>query len=582
MQLRKLSGALAFSTAIIASGCAAKESTPAEGIPSQEELAVAAEARATNSNRPIPWWREYGIKSKTFYLSDEARQMADNMLTWQNDDGGWPLMTTWREPKGSDNAGPWGSGSALVKSTVNEIRFLARLYSATQDERYKRAAVKGIDFIIESQYDNGSWPHSVSARNDYDPNAGYNDDEIPDLIYFEMEALRSADFAFLDEQQRARLKESYESALDFVLNTQIVVDGKRTAWAQQYDHVTLEPASARAFEPVAISGGESAQVLLTLMDVRNPSDEIKQAIEAGVKWYRDVQIDGLRYQRGDGDSSVVPDPSAPPLWARFYDIETMRPIFAGRDAVIRDNLADIEKERRGGYAYYNYSGTKVFQRYEEWKLQREWDDPPKTNIDESKVQPYVLPDILTTQAGQAVSDVETWETVRRPEIMELLAAYQQGRTPETNVEYTFNVLEKDVPSLDGLAKRTQVRIEFPGHDADDLRIRVLLLTPADAAGPVPTLTYLSFTPAVMSVDEPGIDEDMGWSGALRARVPDRDASPLSGALVKPLLENGYGMALVYYGDIYPDFDHGNAEGVTRLFGGDGNPREPDEWGAIGA
>lgn len=573
---------MAATASVALSSCSTSETQEVAAIPSQEELAKAAEARATNSNRPYPWWRTYGKKSKSFYSTDEARQMADNMLTWQNEDGGWPLMTTWRGPKAEGQAGPWGSGSALVKSSVNEIRFLSRAYNATQDERYKEAIINGIRFILDSQYDNGGWPHSVNNRTSYDSNAGYNDDEIPDLIAFQMDVLRWPEFAFLDKELKAEVKASYDKALDFVLKTQIVVDGKRTAWAQQYDAVTMKPASARAFEPIAISGGESAVVLLTLMDIRNPSEEIKEAIEAGVQWYRDVQIDGLRYQRGGGDSSVVPDPDAPPLWARFYDIDTMRPIFAGRDAVIRDNLADIEKERRGGYAYYNYSGTRVFKRYEEWKLQRKWDDQPKTNIDESKVEPYTLPDILKTNAGGSVTDVETWETVRRPEIMELLAAYQEGRTPETDIDVKFNVLERDVPSLEGLAKRTQVRIEFPGYDAEELRIRVLLLTPADATGPVPTLTYLSFTPGVMSVDEPGIDEDLGWSGALQARVPDRDASPLSGALVKPLLENGYGMALVYYGDIYPDFDHGNAEGVAKLFGGDGNPRDPDEWGAIGA
>lgn len=528
---------------------------------------------------PRPWWREFGKKSQSFYLTDEARSMADNMLTWQNEDGGWPLMLTWKVPKDGAEPGPWGAGSSLVKSSVNEVRFLVRAYNVTENEAYKRAAENGLKFIIEHQYDNGGWPHGVNGRNAYDVNAGYNDDEIPDLMALLLEVQSSPDFRFLSDELKSAVKASYQSGLQFILDTQIIVDGKRTAWAQQYDKDTLKPADARAFEPAAISGGESAEVLRFLMSIPNPSDEVKAAIEAGVNWYAEVQIDGLVYERGGGDSSVVPKKGAPPLWARLYEIPSQEPIFAGRDGVIRYDLSEIEKERRGGYAWYNYNGTRVFNWYADWKKQREWDDQPPTNIDESKVEPYTLPPLLTSEDGTDIESKEAWEEVRRPEIMRLLETFQQGHTPEGQIEVRINEIERDASSLDGLAKRTQVRIEFP--EADDLRIRVLLMTPADAEGPVPTLLYLSFTPNVMLLDEPGIDEDLAWSGALEAQVPDRDATRLGAFNVRKLIENGYGVAHVYYGDIYPDFDHGNALGVTKLFGGDGNPREPDEWGAIG-
>lgn len=547
--------------------------------PSEAELAKAAQARESNPLMPRPWWREFGKKSQSFYLSEDAIQMADNMLTWQNEDGGWPLMVTWKVAKDVAEPGPWGAGSALVKSTVNEIRFLARAYHATKEERYKQAAINGLQFIMDQQYENGGWPHGVKGRNAYDVNAGYNDDEIPDLMTLLLEVRSSPDFGFLTDEQKQESKDTYETGLQFILDTQIEVDGVKTAWAQQYDKDTMKPAAARTFEPAAISGGESAEVLRFLMSIPNPSDEVKAAIEAGVKWYADTQIDGLVYERGNGDSSVTPKKGTPPLWARLYDLETMEPIFAGRDGIIRSELADIEKERRGGYAWYNYNGTKVFDWYADWKKQREWDNQPPANTDESKVEPYILPELLTAADGSDVDSVEAWETTRRPEIIKLLTRYQEGRTPAGNKQVRINEIERDGTSLNGLAKRTQIRIEFP--DADDLRIRVVLLTPADATGPVPTLLYLSFTPNVMMLDEPGIDEDLAWSGLLQARVTDRDATRLGAFNAQALIERGYGVAHVYYGDIYPDFDHGNAEGVTKLFGGDGNPREPDEWGAIG-
>lgn len=573
-----IQGALLAAALLLAPGCVG---TSKNSTPDPAKLAAAAEARNSNANMPSRWWAQHDSKSPTFYRSDEGREMAGNILSWQNEDGGWPLMTTVREPFDGDlsRVGPWGQGSALVKSTINEVRFLARAYNATGDEAYKTAAVDGIDFILESQYENGGWPHSVNPRTDYDRNAGYNDDEIPDLMVFLQEIRGSADFAFLDGAQRKRISGAFKDALDFVLETQIIVDGKRTVWAQQYDPDTLRPVKARAFEPAAISGGESATVLMMLMDIPKPSEAVQEAIEAGVQWYHDTQIKGVSIDRADDDMRVVANAEAEPVWARFYEFDTMRPIFAGRDGVIRYNLSEIEKERRGGYGWYNVNGTKIFKRHAEWKKQLLWDNAPKTNITEAGAGAYVLPSLLVTQAGQVVESSSDWAVKRRPEVMDLLATYQQGKTPTKRLSQTYRVLERGVSSLSGTAKRTQVRVEFPGNDT---RIRILLLTPADATGPVPAIVHLGFSPNIMTVDEPGIDEDLAWSATLKAPVADRDAYPLTGFDPQQFVDAGYGVVLVYYGDIYPDFDHGNAHGVPTLFSNTPEAQAGDEWGAIGA
>lgn len=48
------------------------------------------------------------------------------------------------------------------------------------------------------------------------------------------------------------------------------------------------------------------------------------------------------------DKVVVKDPSAPSLWARFYEIGTNKPIFCSRDGKPRETLAEISYERRNG------------------------------------------------------------------------------------------------------------------------------------------------------------------------------------------------------------------------------------------
>jgi len=132
---------------------------------------------------------------------------------------------------------------------------------------------------------------------------------------------------------------------------------------------------------------------------------------------------------------------------------------------------------------------------------------PPTNIDEAKVRTFTLPDPLVSQSGRRVTDAKTWTTVRRPEIMRLLEQHQEGVTPQGKHAYTYEVVDRDVPAFDGLARRTQTRIRFVA--ASDLSIRVLLYVPAKARGPVPTLLHLGFSPAVLVINDQKLDEVRG-------------------------------------------------------------------------
>ena len=63
---------------------------------------------------------------------------------------------------------------------------------------------------------------------------------------------------------------------------QIVVDGKKTAWCQQHDQRTLEPAQGRISENPSLSGAESVGVVRYLMSIESPSPEVVAAIEGAV------------------------------------------------------------------------------------------------------------------------------------------------------------------------------------------------------------------------------------------------------------------------------------------------------------
>ena len=128
--------------------------------------------------------------------------------------------------------------------------------------------------------------------------------------------------------------------------------------------MTLGAASRKwTFEPVSLSGGESAGVLMLLMSLEKPSPEVIRAVDAGAAWYETVKINGIRQENRAGDKVIVDDANAPPLWARFYEIGTNRPIFSGRDSVIKYKISEIEPERRNGYAWYGNWGEKVARQY---------------------------------------------------------------------------------------------------------------------------------------------------------------------------------------------------------------------------
>jgi PelA/Pel-15E family pectate lyase len=109
-----------------------------------------------------------------------------------------------------------------------------------------------------------------------------------------------------------------------------------------------------------------------LMEIPDPGQEVVRSVEAAVAWLRAVRVQGLRVERmeaPDGPDVVVrPDPAAPALWARFYEIGSNRPIFVGRDGVVRGALSEIDRERRTGYGWLGpYARDLLHERYPAWR-----------------------------------------------------------------------------------------------------------------------------------------------------------------------------------------------------------------------
>ncbi len=317
-----------------------------------------------------------------WYGSAEAVRIADLVRLYQRKTGGWPKNIDMAKPLDPAEARQVEAAKADTDSTIDnaatstQVRFLARVHAATHAERLRAPLLDGFDYLLAAQYANGGWPQFFPLRDDYSRRITFNDNATVNVLELLRDAAAGTPlFAFVDAARRARAAEAVARGVKLILAAQVRVNGRLTAWCAQHDEVTLEPRGARTYEHPSLSGSESVGIVSFLMSIPKPDAAVAAAIEAAMAWFREVRIDGLRIERrpdasepGGFDHVVVKDPAAPPMWARFYQIGTNRPIFSGRDGVIRDNLAEIEYERRANYSWYGTWPAELLQRdYPAWK-----------------------------------------------------------------------------------------------------------------------------------------------------------------------------------------------------------------------
>lgn len=312
------------------------------------------------------------------YSPGQYREIADNFVAYQNEDGGWPKNLDWLAIVDPDSVKaalkPRHRLSTLDNSNVySQVEYLSRVFRLTGDSTYLRSARRGMEYMLATQYPNGGW-------RGWDADAvTYNDGVMVGVLSAWLEILKGkAPYEWVDGDLKRRIGESWDRGLQLVLKTQYEQNGVKTAWAQQYDHETLRPVRARAYELPGLSASESAEVVMLLMRIKKPSEEVIEAVKAAVAWFERSKIEGKRVEtvslpEGNPedpdvkkDRRLVDDPGAGPLWARFYELEDNRVFFCNRDGVKVYALCEVAPERRVGYSWYGKWGDKVLKRYEKW------------------------------------------------------------------------------------------------------------------------------------------------------------------------------------------------------------------------
>lgn len=318
----------------------------------------------------------FASRPDTFFASPEGQSIAANVLTWQTPRGAWSKNYDPTHPHVEGAPfGEWETVDTIDNgATYSELRILAKANAAKATPAYTAAFLNGFDHLLAAQYDNGGWPQRFpNSPEPYGRHITYNDNAMTEVMIFLKEILDNhPQYAFIDADRRAKSKAAFDKGLDCILKCQILVDGKPTGWCAQHDEVTLAPAKARAYELPSFSGSEGASLALFLMSLDHPDDRTKAAIRGAAAWFDKVKLTGIKVTTQPGPDGrpnrvLVQDPNAPPLWARFYDLDTQQPFFCGRDGIKKSSMADIESERRNGYAWYGTWGQKVATQFAQWQ-----------------------------------------------------------------------------------------------------------------------------------------------------------------------------------------------------------------------
>lgn len=274
--------------------------------------------------------RAYRITGEELYL-DAARQAGRSLAWGQHDTGGWAHTADLSHV--TDPTGPIehqeGGGTFDDETSQGALIFLMELDREIDEPWLTETIERGLQFILESQFDNGAWPQWYPLDGGYSDYYTFNDNAINDCI----RVLLKAHALYGDDRYLA----AAEGGGEFIIQSQISTS--QAGWAQQYNH-EMEPAQARSFEPAGVCSAVTARNIRTLTQLY---------LYTGDRRYLDPISPAINWL----DRSRIGENQ----WSRLYELETNRPIYGDRDGEVYYDLMEISEERRQGYSWQSSFGV---------------------------------------------------------------------------------------------------------------------------------------------------------------------------------------------------------------------------------
>ena len=320
--------------------------------------APAATVYAAEADYP---WSTYLKKSADWFGTSEAITVADACIQYQvSGEGGW------QKGMGTEHTGDWAHSTVDNDATTSQIRFLMRTYAATGQQKYFDCAMRGVDCLFKMQYANGGFMQCLNTPGTYHAHITLNDGAYVHIMSILKEMKnKSGDFTKISDSYAQKAAQSFDKAIQCLLDMQITVNGTKTAWCQQHDENNLAPASARAYELPSICTSESAGIVQFLYTEAQETGraDLAASVNAAIEWFKKAALYGIKFDWNSdkSDKVVTQVDGGGPIWARFYTLDTEKPMFADRDGKAYSDVSQISQERRTGYAWYGSWGNNVIK-----------------------------------------------------------------------------------------------------------------------------------------------------------------------------------------------------------------------------
>lgn len=318
--------------------------------------------------------------SVRFLKSDTAAMVASQVMAYQRVTGGWPKNIDMCRPHTQEELDKVMADKSRTddsttdnNATVLQMKFLAKMYQATGRQEYRDAFVRAVEYLLSGQYPEGGWPQFWPDPRGYQVHVTYNDHAMVNTmsILRDISAGAGPYTDMIDKETALRIDKAFAKGIEWILADQIRdKEGRLTVWCQQHDRHTHAPAMARSYELPSYCSSESVGIIRLLMSLPEPDARVRRAVHSAMAWLDAHKIEGFSYKSviidGQSERVLVPDPTAEPLWARFYDLENAEPFVSDRDGVPVRDVMQIGRERRNGYGWYNRSVAEVYPAYLEW------------------------------------------------------------------------------------------------------------------------------------------------------------------------------------------------------------------------